>query len=100
MYLGGDAAEYDVWACVSRQDAVLTAVSAWEAQNLQALREQEAGALRELEQEQLLTYTREDAYNSVSTCHVSPRCRAGSGPQGTVVENRCPVFQFHMSFPW
>ncbi|XP_053785012.1 E1A-binding protein p400 isoform X5 [Desmodus rotundus] len=46
------------------EDAVLTAVSAWEAQNLQALREQEAGALRELEQEQLLTYTREDAYNS------------------------------------
>lgn len=60
---------------------MLTAVSAWEAQNLRALREQEARALQELEQEQLLTYTREDAYNSVRTCHVSPRRSAGSCPQ-------------------
>lgn len=56
-----------VRARVSQQDAVLTAVRAWEAQNLLALQEQEARALQELEQEQLLTYTREDAYNAVRT---------------------------------
>lgn len=52
-------------AALSPQDAVLTAVRAWEAQNLRALREQEARAQQEQEQEQLLTYTREDAYNAV-----------------------------------
>lgn len=49
----------------SRQEAVLTAVRAWEAQNVRTLREREARALQEQEQEQLLTYTREDAYNAV-----------------------------------
>lgn len=52
---------------VSQQDAVLTAVRAWEAQNLRALQEEEARAQQEQEQEQLLTYTREDAYNAVRT---------------------------------
>lgn len=47
------------------QDAVLTAVREWEAQNARALREREARVLQEQEQEQLLTYTREDAYNAV-----------------------------------
>lgn len=49
----------------SHQDAVLTAVREWEAQNVRALQEREARALQEQEQEQLLTYTREDAYNVV-----------------------------------
>lgn len=54
---------------LSQQDAVLTAMSAWEAQNLRTLQEQEARAQQEQEQEQeqLLTYTREDAYNAVRT---------------------------------
>lgn len=43
---------------------MLTAMTAWEAQNLRALRERER-ALRERERELLLTYTREDAYNAV-----------------------------------
>lgn len=51
------------WPC--RQDAVLTAVREWEARNARALRERETQALQEREQEQLLTYTREDAYNAV-----------------------------------
>lgn len=55
---------------VSQQDTVLTAVSAWEAQNLRALREQETRALQEQEQEQLLTYTREDAYSTVCVPHL------------------------------
>uniref|UniRef100_A0A8C4MDV1 E1A binding protein p400 n=1 Tax=Equus asinus asinus TaxID=83772 RepID=A0A8C4MDV1_EQUAS len=49
------------------EEAVLTAVRAWEAQNVRTLREREARALQEQEQEQLLTYTREDAYNTVSS---------------------------------
>lgn len=54
---------------LSQQDAVLAAMSAWEAQNLRTLQEQEARAQQEQEQEQeqLLTYTREDAYNAVRT---------------------------------
>uniref|UniRef100_A0A452SEL2 E1A binding protein p400 n=1 Tax=Ursus americanus TaxID=9643 RepID=A0A452SEL2_URSAM len=50
------------------EDAVLTAVRAWEAQNARALREREAQALQDQEQEQLLTYTREDAYNAEYVC--------------------------------
>ena len=43
----------------------MTAVREWEARNAQSLREQEARARLEQEQEQLLTYTREDAYSAV-----------------------------------
>ncbi|XP_019524477.1 PREDICTED: E1A-binding protein p400 isoform X3 [Hipposideros armiger] len=50
------------------EDVVLSALRAWEAQNLRALRAQEAQALREREQEQLLTYTREDAYSAEYIC--------------------------------
>ncbi|XP_044099505.1 E1A-binding protein p400 isoform X4 [Neovison vison] len=50
------------------EDAVLTAVREWEAQNARALREREARVLQEQEQEQLLTYTREDAYNAEYVC--------------------------------
>lgn len=75
---------------VSQQDAVLTAVSAWEAQNLRALQEQEARALQEQEQEQLLTYTREDAYNAVRTHRASPQTHALSPLRG---------FRFHVAFP-
>lgn len=48
-----------------RQDAVLTAVTEWEARNARAQREREARALQEQDHEQLLTYTREDAYSAV-----------------------------------
>lgn len=61
--LGGALSE----PVLSRQDAVLTAMTAWEAQNLRTLREREQ-ALRERERELLLTYTREDAYNAVGGC--------------------------------
>lgn len=44
---------------------MLTAVREWEARNARSLREQEARARLEQEQEQLLTYTREDAYSAV-----------------------------------
>lgn len=60
----------------SLQDVVLSALRAWEAQNLRALRAQEAQVLREREQEQLLTYTREDAYSAVRAC---PPRRGGPG---------------------
>lgn len=43
----------------------MTAVREWEARNARRLREQEARARLEQEQEQLLTYTREDAYSAV-----------------------------------
>lgn len=43
----------------------MTAVREWEARNARSLREQEARARLEQEQEQLLTYTREDAYSAV-----------------------------------
>lgn len=66
---------------LSQQDAVLTAVTAWEAQNLRALREAEARALREQEQEQLLTYTREDAYNAVGGRAPPPRASPARAPQ-------------------
>lgn len=73
---------------VSQQDAVLTAVSAWEAQNLRALQEQEARALQEQEQEQLLTYTREDAYNAVrtpSSRHHTDTCSARCMASGSTL---------------
>lgn len=54
---------------------MLSALRAWEAQNLRALRAQEAQALREREREQLLTYTREDAYSAVRA-----RPPGGQGP--------------------
>ncbi|XP_045881879.1 E1A-binding protein p400 isoform X11 [Meles meles] len=50
------------------EDAMLTAVREWESQNARALREREARVLQEQEQEQLLTYTREDAYNAEYVC--------------------------------
>uniref|UniRef100_A0A8C2RC08 E1A binding protein p400 n=1 Tax=Capra hircus TaxID=9925 RepID=A0A8C2RC08_CAPHI len=49
----------------SSEGAVMTAVREWEARNARSLREQEARARLEQEQEQLLTYTREDAYSAV-----------------------------------
>ena len=61
-----------------RQDAVLTAVTEWEARNARAQREREARALQEQEHEQLLTYTREDAYSAVRGVRAAGRCcRAG-----------------------
>lgn len=61
-----------------RQDAVLTAVTEWEARNARAQREREARALQEQEHEQLLTYTREDAYSAVRGARAAGRCcRAG-----------------------
>ncbi|VFV36448.1 low quality protein: e1a-binding [Lynx pardinus] len=50
------------------EDAVLTAVTEWEARNARAQREREARALQEQEHEQLLTYTREDAYSAEYVC--------------------------------
>ena len=44
---------------------MLAAVGEWEARNARSLREREARARRELEQEELLTYTREDACGAV-----------------------------------
>lgn len=41
------------------------AMQEWEAQNSRNLQEQEARAQREQEQDELLTYTREDAYSVV-----------------------------------
>lgn len=40
---------------------------AWESRNTQALQEREAQLLREQEEAELLTYTREDAYNMVGS---------------------------------
>lgn len=48
----------------SREDTVLSAVRAWESQNARSLREREARVWWEQEQEELLTYTREDAYST------------------------------------
>lgn len=81
---------------ISQQDTVLTAVTAWEAQNLRVLREAEARALREQEQEQLLTYTREDAYNAVrGRGHALPRARAPhvttAAPRSGRTGSWCPV---------
>uniref|UniRef100_A0A673UJI8 E1A binding protein p400 n=1 Tax=Suricata suricatta TaxID=37032 RepID=A0A673UJI8_SURSU len=50
------------------EDAVLAAVTEWETQNARAQQEREARVLRELEHEQLLTYTREDAYSAEYVC--------------------------------
>lgn len=69
------------------QDAVLTAVRAWEAQNARALREREARALQDQEQEQLLTYTREDAYNAV--CGTQGLARFRETKPFSVSDGRC-----------
>ncbi|XP_078193930.1 E1A-binding protein p400 isoform X39 [Callithrix jacchus] len=45
------------------EDAVLTAVRAWESWNLKTLQEREARLQLEQEEAELLTYTREDAYS-------------------------------------
>lgn len=74
--LGVEACPSPCKPLFSRQDAVLSALRAWEAQNLRALRVQETQALQEQEQEQLLTYTREDAYSAVRAC---PPRGSGSG---------------------
>lgn len=52
---------------------MLTAVTEWEAQNARSQRERAAQARQEHEQEQLLTYTREDAYSAVWPCR-GPVC--------------------------
>ncbi|XP_036777782.2 E1A-binding protein p400 isoform X25 [Manis pentadactyla] len=52
----------------NNEDAVLTAVTEWEAQNARSQRERAAQARQEHEQEQLLTYTREDAYSAEFVC--------------------------------
>lgn len=79
--LGVEASRLSLSAPVhSHQDAVLSALRAWEAQNLRALREQEARALREQEQEQLLTYSREDAYSAVCVCLPSGRSPTACAP--------------------
>lgn len=67
---------------LSLQGAVLAAVGEWEARHARALREREARARREPEQ-QLLTYTREDACRAVRVPEGSPYPR-GRAPQ------RCP----------
>lgn len=83
---------------LSQQDAVLTAVTAWEAQNLRALREAEARALREQEQEQLLTYTREDAYNAVGGRAPPPRGPRRSRQPRRVPGEPCRDFRFRVGF--
>eukprot|EP00069_Balaena_mysticetus_P010142 bmy_20537T0 len=50
------------------EGAVLAAVGEWEARNARSLREREARARREQEQEELLTYTREDACGAEFVC--------------------------------
>ena len=73
---GGSAGQRWEWP-VSPQGAVMTAVREWEARNAQSLREQEARARLEQEQEQLLTYTREDAYSAVRAPGLLSTARAG-----------------------
>nr|XP_021531105.1 E1A-binding protein p400 isoform X7 [Aotus nancymaae] len=50
------------------EDAVLTAVRAWESWNLKTLQEREARLRLEQEEAELLTYTREDAYSMEYVC--------------------------------
>lgn len=89
--LGVEASRLSLAAPVhSHQDAVLSALRAWEAQNLRALREQKARALREQEQEQLLTYSREDAYSAVCVCLPSGQSPAACAPGAKRCMFRCP----------
>lgn len=89
--LGVEASRLSLAAPVhSHQDAVLSALRAWEAQNLRALREQKARALREQEQEQLLTYSREDAYSAVCVCLPSGQSPTACAPGAKRCMFRCP----------